>query len=187
MTEQRYDHTQEPRWNPVHETWEGPPPPAPQHRKVEEPKKPWYKRPITWVIAVLFVLVAACAGVGMAVSDSINRDYATPSSSTPSVVGPKLSVSQKNAIFTAKAYIQSQGFSRDGLIHQLVSFDEYTTADATTAVGSLHINYNDQAVRKAREYLDFQGFSRDGLVNQLVRFDKFTKAQATYAAKKVGL
>jgi len=82
---------------------------------------------------------------------------------------PGLTISQKNAVKSAKNYLSFQGFSRKGLIEQLSSSagDGYDVEDATVAVDSLDVNWNDQAVKSAKNYLSFQGFSRKGLIEQL--------------------
>lgn len=101
-----------------------------------------------------------------------------------------LTVQQKNAVRSANTYLSMSGFSRDGLILQLSSSygDGYSVADATAAVDSLNIDWNEQAVRSARQYLSFQGFSCKGLINQLSSSagDKYSKSQATYGAKQAG-
>jgi hypothetical protein len=100
---------------------------------------------------------------------------------------PQVSVSQQNAQRSARQYLSVMGFSRDGLVNQLVQFDGYSTEDATWAVDNVTVDWNDQAAKSAQQYLDVMGFSRDGLVNQLVQFDKYTQAQAEYGASQVGL
>lgn len=56
-----------------------------------------------------------------------------------------------NAVRSAEQYLSMTGFSRDGLIEQLSSEygSGYDVADATTAVDSLNIDWNKQAVRSA--------------------------------------
>ena len=98
---------------------------------------------------------------------------------------PKFTVAQENAIRTAQDYIDYSGFSRSGLIDQL-SFDGFSAKDATVAVDSMKVNWNNQAARTAKDYIDYSGFSRSGLIDQLI-FDGYTKAQATYGANSVGL
>jgi Host cell surface-exposed lipoprotein len=104
---------------------------------------------------------------------------------------PKLTMSQEQAIGTAQDYLDSQGFSKAGLIEQLSSpyGSDFNKADATFAVNYLKVNWNEQAVRVARDYLATQNFSRNGLIEQLSSpyGSQFTRAQATYAASKVGL
>ena len=101
-----------------------------------------------------------------------------------------MTTQQKNAVRSAKRYISFKGFSRDGLIQQLSSSagDGYKLEDATIAVDSLDIDYNEQAVRSAENYLSFKGFSCDGLIQQLSSSagDKFTVSQAEYGAKASG-
>ena len=97
---------------------------------------------------------------------------------------------QNNAVRSAKQYLSIQGFSRDGLIQQLSSDagDGYSVADATVAVDSLNIDWNEQAVKSAKRYLSIMGFSCKGLIEQLSSSagDRYTMSQATYGARQAG-
>lgn len=97
---------------------------------------------------------------------------------------------QKNAVRSAKQYLSISGFSRDGLIEQLSSSagDGYEVADATAAVDSLNVDWNENAVRSAKQYLSLTGFSCKGLIEQLSSSagDKYTESQATYGARQAG-
>lgn len=97
---------------------------------------------------------------------------------------------QSNAVRSANQYLSMTGFSRDGLIEQLSSSagDGYDVADATVAVDSLDVDWNEQAVRSAENYLSISGFSCNGLIEQLSSRagDKYTVSQATYGAKQAG-
>jgi hypothetical protein len=101
-----------------------------------------------------------------------------------------LTGSQKNAARSAKQYLSVAGFSRDGLIQQLSSDagDGYEISDATVAVDSLNIDWNQEAVKSAKQYLSMMGFSCKGLIHQLSSSagDKYTIDQATYGAKQAG-
>ncbi|RZG78359.1 hypothetical protein EXE10_18235 [Acinetobacter sp. WCHAc060033] len=105
--------------------------------------------------------------------------------STPSLTRPQL-----NAVRSANQYLSVAGFSRKGLIDQLSSEygDGYSKADATAAVDSLSIDWNEQAVRSANQYLSISGFSCNGLIEQLSADagDKYTKKQASYGAQQAG-
>lgn len=59
-------------------------------------------------------------------------------------------------------------------------------ADATAAVDSLDVDYNEQAAKAAENYLEFTGFSRSGLIEQLV-FEGYMQEQATYGVDQTGL
>lgn len=102
-----------------------------------------------------------------------------------SLTGP-----QKNAVRSAKQYLDISGFSRGGLIEQLSSDagEGYAKADATVAVDSLNVDWNKQAERSAQQYLDLMGFSCKGLIEQLSSSagDRYTKAQATHGARAAG-
>lgn len=105
-------------------------------------------------------------------------------------VAQSLTGPQKNAVRSAKQYLDMQGFSRNGLISQLSSDagEGYKVADATAAVDSLNVDWNKQAERSAKQYLDMQGFSCKGLIQQLSSSsgEKFTKEQATHGARAAG-
>jgi hypothetical protein len=64
-----------------------------------------------------------------------------------------------------------------------LEYESYSTEDATWAVDSLNVDWNEQAAKKAKEYLDYTSFSREGLVQQLV-FEGFTSEQAEYGASQ---
>jgi hypothetical protein len=97
---------------------------------------------------------------------------------------------QANAARSAQQYLDMTGFSRRGLIEQLSSDagNGYSVADATAAVDSLTVDWNEQAVRSAKQYLDITGFSCSGLIEQLSSDagSKYTKAQARQGAEQAG-
>lgn len=102
-------------------------------------------------------------------------------------MGPALPLSpvgEQNAVRTANNYLDISGFSRRGLIEQLV-YDGYSTEDATFAVDSIDVDWNEQAAKVARNYLEISGFSRSGLVEQL-EYDGFGPAQAEYGVAAAG-
>ena len=105
-------------------------------------------------------------------------------------VGESLTRPQLNAVRSAENYLNFTGFSRDGLIQQLSSSagDGYDVADATVAVDSLNVDWNEQAVRSAKQYLELTGFSCSGLVEQLSSSagSKYTVDQARYGAQQAG-
>lgn len=101
-----------------------------------------------------------------------------------------LTPSQNNAVRSAEQYLSMAGFSRNGLIQQLSSDagDGYSVSDATAAVDSLSVDWNENAARSARQYLTMTGFSCRGLIQQLSSSagDKYTVGQATYGAHAAG-
>lgn len=93
--------------------------------------------------------------------------------------------SQQNAKAMASDYLDSQSFSRSGLIDQL-EYEGFSNADATWGVDALGVDWNEQAARMAADYLDSQPFSRSGLVEQLV-YEGFSQAEAEYGVSTTGL
>lgn len=118
-----------------------------------------------------------------AISDETNRPKEVEV--TSNLTGP-----QGNAVRSAEQYISMTGFSREGLIQQLSSSagSGYELADATVAVDSLNIDWNEQAVRSAKQYLEMSGFSCSGLVEQLssAAGSHYTVDQARYGAQQAG-
>jgi hypothetical protein len=96
-------------------------------------------------------------------------------------------VSQQNAVRAAKDYLDYTAFSHSGLITQLTVGDGYSTADATFAVNSIAVDWNEQAAKAAQSYLDYTAFSHSGLITQLTVGDGYTPAQAAYGVAAVGL
>lgn len=97
---------------------------------------------------------------------------------------------QRNAVRSAEQYLRMSGFSRDGLIQQLSSDagEGYSVSDATIAVDSLNVDWNENAARSARQYLEMSGFSCKGLIEQLSSRagEKYTLEQAMYGARQAG-
>lgn len=101
-----------------------------------------------------------------------------------------LTSSQRNAVRSANQYLRMTGFSREGLIEQLSSSagEGYDLADATAAVDSLDVDWNENAARSAKQYLSMSGFSCKGLIDQLSSSagEKYTVSQATFGARQAG-
>ena len=147
------------------------------------------------------VLLAACDGKDKSVSSGSNKPPSVGSSSiavpakkapvVPLVQAPSYTVAQENAIGSAESYLESQAFSKAGLIDQLSSEygEGFNRADAEFAVNHIKVDWNSEAVAAAKEYLQTQHFSRSGLIEQLTSEygSQFTLAQAIYAADHVGL
>lgn len=93
-------------------------------------------------------------------------------------------VSQQNALESARRYLDYTYFSHDGLIDQL-EYEEFSTEDATWAADNCGADWNAQALGKAQDYLDYTPFSYTGLIGQL-EYEGFTTEQATYAADSCG-
>jgi hypothetical protein len=108
------------------------------------------------------------------------RPQISTPAAAPAPVRPQISSSQRNAVRSAQQYIDMSPFSRSGLIDQL-EFEGFSTADATYAVDSLTVDWNEQAALSAQQYLEMTSFSKSGLIEQL-EFEGFTSAQAEYGA-----
>jgi hypothetical protein len=128
-----------------------------------------------------FVAVAIAAGVGLA-------PIAAADSGQMYRVGGGIAlspVSQQNAVRKAQDYLELSGFSQQGLIKQL-EYDNFSADDATFAVETITVDWNEQAAKKAKDYLDLSAFSHGGLINQL-EYDGFTPDQAAYGTNAAGL
>jgi len=94
-------------------------------------------------------------------------------------------VSQKNAVRSAKAYLDYSAFSREGLVAQL-EYEQFSHADAVYGTDNSGANWNEQAAKNAKQYIEYSAFSRGSLIDQL-KHDKFTQEQAEYGTNAVGL
>lgn len=95
-----------------------------------------------------------------------------------------MTTAQKNALSSARSYLDYSAFSYTGLIEQL-EYEGYSTEDATFAVDRCGADWNEQAAKCAQSYLDYSSFSRDGLIEQL-KYEGFTAEQAEYGVSAVG-
>lgn len=95
-----------------------------------------------------------------------------------------MSIGQRNAQGSAEDYLDYTAFSRSGLIDQL-EYEGFSNADATWAVDSLNVDWNQQAAESARQYLEYTSFSRSGLIDQL-EYEGFTPGQAEYGVSQNG-
>jgi uncharacterized protein YecT (DUF1311 family) len=113
-----------------------------------------------------------------------------PSQPSPNNAAQSLTGPQKNAVRAAQSYLSISAFSRDGLIEQLSSQagNGFNINDATKAVDSMNVDWNQEAVKSAKQYLQLMGFSCNGLVQQLSSRAgaKFTQQQATFGAQRAG-
>ncbi|MEO7061776.1 MAG: Ltp family lipoprotein [Lapillicoccus sp.] len=163
-------------------------------------KRNWFARHAVLtglvVLMLLFSLFSAARamsnGSGTAVSPSASTGTASHTTATaspsPTSAADKAAagtVSQQNAVRSAEGYLDFTAFSRSGLIGQL-KFEGFTSADATYAVDTLNIDWNEQAAKSAKSYLEMTSFSHSSLVAQL-KFEGFTDQQAEYGVQQAGL
>lgn len=97
---------------------------------------------------------------------------------------PDLPRGQKNALQSAKDYLDISSFSYQGLIEQL-EYEKYSHEDSAYAADNCGADWNEQAVKTAKSYLDTSSFSESGLIEQL-EYEKFTHDQAVYGVNNCG-
>jgi len=98
---------------------------------------------------------------------------------------PSETVSQKNAVKSAKAYLNYSAFSYTGLIKQL-EYEKFSHADAVYGADNSGADWFAQAAKSAKAYMEYSAFSRGSLIDQL-KYEGFTQAQAEHGADAVGL
>lgn len=99
-------------------------------------------------------------------------------------LGKEPTIGEKNALSTAKNYLNYMSFSYSGLIKQL-EFEGYSNSEATYGVDNCGADWNEQAAKKAKEYINYMSFSRSGLIKQL-EYEGFTSEQAEYGVTAIG-
>lgn len=98
---------------------------------------------------------------------------------------PSETVSQKNAVKSAKAYLDYSAFSYTGLIKQL-EYEQFSHADAVYGADNSGADWFEQAAKAAKAYMEYSAFSRGSLIEQL-KYEGYTQAQAEHGADAVGL
>ena len=100
-----------------------------------------------------------------------------------------LTPSQNNAIESAQSLVDTLPFSRQGLLDQLTSEfgSQFSEEDATFAVDSLSIDWNEEAIEGAQSLVDTLPISRQGLLDQLTSEfgSQFTQEEATFAVESL--
>lgn len=91
-------------------------------------------------------------------------------------------IGEKNALKTAKNYLEIMAFSYEGLVKQL-EYEKYSHEESIYAADNCGADWNEQAYKCAKNYLDLMAFSKDGLIEQL-EYDGFTHEQAVYGVEK---
>jgi len=98
---------------------------------------------------------------------------------------PSETVSQKNAVRSAKSYLGYSAFSYTGLIKQL-EYEKFSHADAVYGADNSGADWFEQAAKAAKAYMEYSAFSRGSLIEQL-KYEGYTQAQAEHGADAVGL
>lgn len=93
---------------------------------------------------------------------------------------PDWSTEQKNAMATAKSYLNYSAFSHLSLVDQL-EYEKYPSDIAVWAADNCNADWNQEALEAAISYVDYSGFSYNGLLDQL-QHEGFTEEQAKYGA-----
>lgn len=144
------------------------------------------------ILFIIVVLAASICGCTNASSNSttVSSPNSITSSTSGSTVTPQkntsvsrpssepsdsVSTGKKDALESAKQYLNAMAFSYSGLIDQL-EFEGYSTDEATYAADNCGANWKEQAVLAAMQYLDTMDFSKDGLIDQL-EYEGFTFVQ----------
>ena len=161
-------------------------------------KKPIYKRWWFWVIVVLIAIGIFGGGDEVAPSAQANdasisqsdideilmsSDFEQGTSAAPVIID-NTTLGEKNALRSAKSYLDFTTFSYSGLIDQL-EYEGYSTSEATYAANNCGADWNEQALRAAKNYLDYTAFSYSGLVDQL-EYEGFSFVEATYGVENCG-
>lgn len=140
----------------------------------------------------MIIIICVAAGSGDENEDSsLTNEPANPqqtqnpsSSGSDSNNANNTTIGERNALRSAKNYLNTMPFSYSGLIKQL-EFEGYSNAEATYAADHCDANWKEQAAKSAKRYLDTMAFSREGLIRQL-EFEGFTREQAVYGVEANG-
>jgi hypothetical protein len=121
----------------------------------------------------------------VAESEESNISEPDESATPPEPATSTETVSQKNAVQSAKDYLDLMGFSRQGLIDQL-EYEGFPNEDAVYGADNSNADWMKEAEESAESYMDISPFSRQGLIDQLL-YEGFSSEQAEHGADYVGL
>lgn len=91
---------------------------------------------------------------------------------------------ERNALGSAKDYLELMAFSYQGLVEQL-EYEKYSHDEAVYAADNCGADWNEQAAKAAKGYLKIMSFSKDKLIEQL-EYGGFTHEQAVYGVEANG-
>lgn len=116
-------------------------------------------------------------------SDSETTE-AAPTETEPPSPSENITMGQRNALSSAKNYLNIIAFSYSGLISQL-EYEGFTNEEATYAADNCGADWMEQALKKAKDYLNTSPFSYSGLIGQL-EYEGFSTEEATYGVDNCG-
>ncbi len=132
---------------------------------------------VVWGVSEIGSLLIMIEDSVVSSASAAARGESDPKSSTATT-------GEKNALKSAKSYIEHSDFSRQGLIEQL-EFEGYTSSEAVYGADNCGADWYAEAAGSAAGYLEFSSFSRTGLIEQL-EFEGFTHDQAVYGVEQNG-
>lgn len=91
---------------------------------------------------------------------------------------------ERNALSSAKKYINYSSFSYSGLIEQL-EYEGFTESEAAYGADNCGADWYEQALKSAEKYIDYSAFSYSGLIEQL-KYEGYTEEEATYGVDNCG-
>ena len=91
---------------------------------------------------------------------------------------------ERNALRSARAYLNVSAFSKSGLMDQLM-YEGFSQHEAEYAAENCGADWYAQAAESARAYLRLMAFSRSSLIDQL-EYEGFTYEQAVYGVTQNG-
>ena len=148
------------------------------------------------IIGVIVLVVALFIGVlggdsdsgassGNTTSDSSqseSNNSNSQGSGSNSGSSNKVTIGESNALRSAKNYLRTMPFSKEGLKEQL-EFEGYSESEALYAVNNCGADWKEQAVKAAKNYLKIMPFSKQELIDQL-EFEGYTTEEARYGVEQ---
>ena len=94
---------------------------------------------------------------------------------------------QQQVILAANELLAQCAHSKARLIEKLIEKALCNADDVIAAVGSMDIDYDQQAIRSVEERLRESPYTKKSLTDALVEYGKYTKQQALAAVSKTNL
>ncbi len=111
-------------------------------------------------------------------------DESASSSKSADADQSSVTTGEKNALKSAKQYMEFTSFSYSGLIEQL-EYEGFSSKEAKYGAEHCGADWKQQAVKSAKNYLEFTAFSYTGLIEQL-EYEGYSSEEAKYGVDRSG-
>ena len=98
-----------------------------------------------------------------------------------------LTPEQQKIVLSANDFLRLTPFSKSGLIDKLIDLAIYNAEDIATAINSMDIDYQQQAIRSAKLRLFESPYTKKSLAGALIEYGRYTQEDTAVAVAQMDL